>query len=135
MWSTLSVLLKTQRGVIIATVGILAGALVLIAGLYTYRQYQFQNFYPRGLFEESLDDPAEDDRVYSISSHFKCVACGVCQDMPLETCTCSFAVEARDLIRQQILVQATDRSIIDRVEEQFGGLEESQPSQRHRVED
>ncbi|MBI3004464.1 MAG: cytochrome c-type biogenesis protein CcmH [Ignavibacteriales bacterium] len=127
--SILSLLWRTQRQVIITTAGILAGALVLITGLYTYREHRLQIQYPRGYLEESLDDPAEEDRVYSIASHFECVACGVCQDMPLETCTCTFAVDARNLIRGEILAHARDQSIIGKVEEQFGGLEENHKSQ------
>lgn len=118
-----TVIWKTERNVIFTVVGILLVALALIGGLYSYRQHQPSTGVVRGRFERSLDDPVSEQRVYDIASHFECVACGVCKNMPLETCTCSFAVEARDVIRGKIIAQTSDESIIARVNEQFGGLE------------
>lgn len=92
-------------------------------GMFSYREYRLKTQTARGRFEKTLDDPVLESRVDSIASRFECVACGVCRNMPLETCTCSFAVDSRHLIRREVVAHVSDEDIINVVNEQFGGFE------------
>jgi len=122
-----SILWRTQRSVLVTVLSILSGTFLLVVLLTSNRATRMsRHSLPADQVEHSLD-PAQEERVIRLASYFYCT-CGVCPDVPLEECACGFAAEERNFIREQILADATDKTIIQLVNDRFGGLVRRTPS-------
>lgn len=121
-WGILRELWTSQKGTVLTTLSILGVVLVLVYGLYTYREHQMHKHLMESDFEKVIDDSAAEERVLSIARRFECVSCDTCKYMPLETCDCRSGKAARNYIRREIAVHGDDSAVVRHVASLFGGL-------------
>ena len=74
--------------------------------------------------ENVQTDPAFEKQVTQVASQFLC-GCNQCPDLPLETCSCSFAKQERDYIRSSLKSGKDPDQVIDEVLVKFGNLKQN----------
>jgi hypothetical protein len=125
-WSILLVLWTAEKRTILTTLSILGVVLVLIYGLYNYREHQVRKHLMETDFEKVIDDSAAEERVTSIAALFECVSCDTCKYMPMETCDCRSGKAARNYIRREIVAYSNDSVVVRHVASVFGGLKKQE---------
>lgn len=114
----------SQNRTIVTTVSIVGCALILIYGLYTYRENWIRRHLMEAEFEQVISDPAAEERVIAIARRFDCVSCDTCKYMPLKSCECRSGKAARNFIRREIFAQSDDSVVVQHVSQVFGGLKD-----------
>ncbi|TSA24380.1 hypothetical protein D4R75_01500 [bacterium] len=81
-WGVLRVLWASEKRTILTTLSILIVVLVLVYGLYAYREHQVRKLLVEADSEQLINDSAAEERVVSIARRFECVACDTCKNKP-----------------------------------------------------
>lgn len=120
----LGFLWETQKQVILTTLSIIGVVVVLIYGLYTYREQQIRKHLFEANVDEVIPDSSAEERVFSIALHFDCIVCDTCKNMPLTRCECKSGKAERNYIRREIVSNSSDSVVVRDVASLFGGLKE-----------
>ncbi len=124
-WKTIfSILWRTQRHVIVIVLTIISAVILLMLALTYHGDRQIKKHPVQHVEEKILEDQVLEDKAIKLASYFDCVTCHICQNMSLETCSCAYAVETRNLIRERILANIGENDIVKSLNEQFGGLKD-----------
>jgi len=116
--------LKWHPGLVV--LAILAGATVILILPYVFGDGHRSP--QSAIVEQRNIDPRVEARVTEIASRFSC-SCGTCGELPLETCSCSKAVEERMLIRNRVQAGHSDSLIVEAVRSLYGFLKSDQGKQ------